>query len=148
MNTTPDWDEDYSEHNANLDNGGGPQGIGEFEEDWANLVARGHEIINADYSDEEVRLAAIIGRQRRTFVYYFTFGVGHKLIACLPEQHKTVNPYEQVGIPLAGMYVKIDATDETSAREEMIRRFGIYWSSCYNEASFQQLKYKYTELTL
>jgi hypothetical protein len=90
------------------------------------------------------------GYPHRKPTFYFTFGVGHKLIACLPESTLPVDPSEQEGIPLVGKYVKIVALNENAARVEMHRRWGRHWSSCYDEKQFERAcaKYNYTELKL
>jgi hypothetical protein len=125
-------------------------GDGELQDKVDHLIARGREIIDAPYNETEVKAAALLGHPARTFPYYFTFGVGHRLIASLPESPGRIDPRAQQGIELAGMYVKIEATDEISAREEMIRRFSIYWSTVYDEKRFEIAcaKYRYIELKL
>ena len=42
-----------------------------------------------------------------------------------------------VGSPLARYYVAIDAPDETTARQQMIRLFSRHWAGCYRWDRFQ-----------
>jgi hypothetical protein len=120
---TPDWDEDYREHNSNLDG----------DEEWLGNLEAEVEEARSDYKE-----------------YIFTFGVGHKLVTYLPEMHNAVEPQE--GFSLAGYYVKISATNETDARVLMIRRWGHNWSSCYrsdlNPVAFDNAIAKYKELKI
>jgi hypothetical protein len=78
--------------------------------------------------------------------FIFTFGVGHKLVAYLPEMHGEVEPQE--GISLSGSYVKIAAFSEIEAREAMIKKWGHNWSSCYTRESIagQQAVRRYKQL--
>ena len=122
MSPIDDGPRHWITNDDNLDNGGGVHGIGAYEEDRVEQIAPMH-------------------------VYYFTFGVGHKLIACLPE-HGPADPDMQSGFSLSGYYVKIEATDEMEARIEMIRCWGPHWSSCYSEIGFDNIRNRYKELNL
>jgi hypothetical protein len=107
---------------------------------------------DAQRMNDELGLDESIVRNDKDYAketFYFTFGVGHKLIACLPESTLPVAT-EQEGIPLAGKYVRIEAADENEARIEMHRRWGRNWSSVYDENRFEKAcaKYNYTELKL
>jgi len=77
--------------------------------------------------------------------WYFTFGVGHKLISVCDDVAVSTH---QVGISLKGKYVKINGTYD-EARLEMCRRWGNAWASQYSEDRFPELvaKYQYVELT-
>jgi hypothetical protein len=77
--------------------------------------------------------------------WYFTFGVGHKLISVCDDL--PVNTHVE-GIPLTGRYVKINGTCN-STRLEMNKRWGNAWASQYPEEKFRTLiaKHGYVELT-
>jgi hypothetical protein len=79
--------------------------------------------------DKESEADSVVRNSDGLQEFIFTFGVGHKLVAVLPESHQPVEPQE--GFSLAGYYVRISAPDEFAARMVMISRWGHNWSSCY-----------------
>jgi hypothetical protein len=125
----------------------------EAEESYSTNIAYTEERTDSptDVTPPECEEVCVhFGYPHRKPTFYFTFGVGHRLIAHLPEHGDNCDG-NQDGISLGGKYVKIQAVDETAARLEMIRRWGHNWSSVYyDEVRFKYMiqKYKYTELKL
>jgi hypothetical protein len=121
--------------------------------EWERRLTRsyGREMIDAPYDETEIKVAALLGHPARTFEYYFLFGFGHKLIVCLPESGYRPDPKRQEGFSLSGYYVKIEATDEHTAREEFVRLWGEgNFSSVHDDKSFERLcsKHTYKELQI
>lgn len=77
--------------------------------------------------------------------YYFTFGVGHVLVAYCSD---TAFEPEQVGISLADKFVLVHANDEEEARELMIKKFAHAWCSCVAEDDWQHRGASYTSTLL
>jgi len=81
-------------------------------------------------------------------VWYFTFGVGHKLISYEEGSHRLNE--NQIGIPLAGNYVKVIATSYDQARSAMMAKFGREWAFQYSDDTFQKMiresRHTYTKL--
>lgn len=76
--------------------------------------------------------------------YYFTFGSKHVL-----PRTELFKGHELQGWSLGNHYVKIEAKDQSEARQVMFGIFGDKWSSCYTEETFQQMiKYNLKELVV
>jgi len=78
------------------------------------------------------------GDQTQVEHWYFTFGVGHKLISVL-EDSPTLTDYSQKGIPLGYRFVHATGTRD-EARDKMMARFGNAWAFQYSMEDFTEIR--------